>query len=128
MHAPEPWSQTATNIVASKYLHGPLGTREREGGVDAMISPVVSTIARWGREGGYFQSQKDPAAFEDDLACLRLRQFAASNSPIWFNVGCVPWSAYCRETKRAAGVAALGGVADGSIGTESVPPLLSGDT
>ncbi len=64
VHAPEPWSQTAINIVASKYLHGPLGTREREGGVDAMISRVVSTIARWGREGGYFQSQEDAAAFE----------------------------------------------------------------
>ncbi len=48
----------------------------------------------------------------------------------WVNTGLyriVPWSAYRREMKSAASVAALGGVADGSIGTESVPPLLSGD-
>ena len=30
VEVPKDWSMTATNIVASKYLHGPLGTPERE--------------------------------------------------------------------------------------------------
>ncbi len=33
VEVPKDWSMTATNIVASKYLHGTLGTPERESGV-----------------------------------------------------------------------------------------------
>ena len=33
VEVPVDWSMTATNIVASKYLHGQLGTPERETGV-----------------------------------------------------------------------------------------------
>ena len=33
VEVPKDWSMTATNIVASKYLHGTLGTPERETGV-----------------------------------------------------------------------------------------------
>src|SRR5260370_35925907 len=34
---PKDWSMTATNIVASKYLHGKLGTPERETGVRQLV-------------------------------------------------------------------------------------------
>jgi len=34
---PVDWSMTATNIVASKYLHGHLGTPERETGVRQLL-------------------------------------------------------------------------------------------
>src|ERR1039457_1471683 len=33
VEVPKDWSMTATNIVASKYLHGQVGTPERETGV-----------------------------------------------------------------------------------------------
>src|SRR6201997_4344478 len=33
VETPVDWSMTATNIVASKYLHGQLGTPDRETGV-----------------------------------------------------------------------------------------------
>src|SRR6266404_2895624 len=33
VEVPKDWSMTATNIVASKYLHGKIGTPERETGV-----------------------------------------------------------------------------------------------
>src|SRR5579864_1502787 len=33
VEVPKDWSMTATNIVASKYLHGTVGTPERETGV-----------------------------------------------------------------------------------------------
>src|ERR1035437_9019649 len=36
VEVPADWSMTATNIVASKYLHGQIGTPERESGVRAL--------------------------------------------------------------------------------------------
>src|SRR5213595_2899472 len=50
VEAPKDWSQTATNIVASKYFHGKLGTAERETSVRQMISRVADTLAQWGVE------------------------------------------------------------------------------
>src|SRR5579871_5127287 len=85
---PVDWSMTATNIVASKYLHGQLGTAERETGVRQLVSRVAETIREWGLKGGYFRSPEDSATFHDELAYLLLRQYAAFNSPVWFNVGC----------------------------------------
>src|SRR5690242_14042996 len=41
VETPKDWSMTATNIVASKYLHGAVGTLEREGGVRALVSRVA---------------------------------------------------------------------------------------
>src|SRR5690349_12788428 len=47
VETPKDWSMTATNIVASKYLHGTLGTTERESGVRALVSRVAETIRDW---------------------------------------------------------------------------------
>ena len=84
---PRAWSQNATNIVAQKYFRGQLGSDERETSVKQMISRVAGTIAGWGREGGYFASEADAEAFEDELTAILLHQEAAFNSPVWFNVG-----------------------------------------
>src|SRR5579864_9482133 len=88
VEVPKDWSMTATNIVASKYLHGKLGTAERETGVRQLVGRVAETIRNWGLAGGYFRSPEDAATFHDELAYLLLRQYAAFNSPVWFNVGC----------------------------------------
>ncbi len=88
VEVPKDWSMTATNIVASKYLHGPLDTPERESGVRALVTRVAETIRDWGIKGGYFRSDDDAAIFHDELAHLLLQQKAAFNSPVWFNVGC----------------------------------------
>jgi ribonucleoside-diphosphate reductase alpha chain len=88
VEVPKDWSMTATNIVASKYLHGPLGTPERESGVRALVTRVAETIRDWGIAGGYFRTAEDAAIFHDELAHLLLQQKAAFNSPVWFNVGC----------------------------------------
>src|SRR5712691_8919371 len=88
VEVPKDWSMTATNIVASKYLHGTLGTPERESGVRALVTRVAETIRDWGLSQGYFKTPEDGATFHDELAHILLRQYAAFNSPVWFNVGC----------------------------------------
>jgi ribonucleoside-diphosphate reductase alpha chain len=88
VEVPADWSMTATNIVASKYLHGRLGTPEREKGVSQLVSRVAETIRDWGMAGNYFATPEDAAIFHDELANMLLTQKAAFNSPVWFNVGC----------------------------------------
>jgi ribonucleoside-diphosphate reductase alpha chain len=87
VEVPKTWSQTATNIVASKYFHGKPNTTEREGSVRQLIGRVVDTIVRWGEEGGYFANSESKSAFRDELAHLLVEQKMAFNSPVWFNVG-----------------------------------------
>ena len=53
VEVPADWSVTATNIVASKYLHGLNGTAEREDGVRALVSRVAESIRHWGMRDGY---------------------------------------------------------------------------
>src|SRR5450631_3301629 len=88
VETPKDWSMTATNIVASKYLHGTLGTPERETGVRQLVSRVAETIRDWGLAQGYFRTPEDGATFHDELVHILVRQYAAFNSPVWFNVGC----------------------------------------
>jgi ribonucleoside-diphosphate reductase alpha chain len=88
VEVPKDWSMTATNIVASKYLHGQVGTPERETGVRQLVTRVAETIRDWGLAQGYFRTPEDGATFHDELAHLLIRQYAAFNSPVWFNVGC----------------------------------------
>jgi ribonucleoside-diphosphate reductase alpha chain len=87
VEVPKSWSQTATNIVASKYFHGKPGSAEREGSARQLISRVVNTIVRWGAAGGYFASKESGDAFRDELTHLLVEQKMSFNSPVWFNVG-----------------------------------------
>ena len=87
VEVPKAWSQTATNIVASKYFHGKLDTPERENSVRQLIGRVADTIVGWGQSGGYFASAASRDAFRDDLVHLLVQQKMSFNSPVWFNVG-----------------------------------------
>jgi len=84
---PADWSQTATNIVASKYFHGRLGSPDRESSAAQLIHRVVDTTTAWGQAGGYFKTSADAENFRNELAHLVLTQKASFNSPVWFNVG-----------------------------------------
>ncbi len=84
---PKNWSQTATNIVVSKYFRGEIGKPERETSVRQMVDRVAHTIAKWGRDGGYFATVDDADTFEAELTHILVNQKAAFNSPVWFNVG-----------------------------------------
>ena len=87
VEVPKSWSQTATNIVASKYFHGKINTPERETSVRQLIGRVANTIVEWGERGSYFASATDREAFRDELTHLLVDQKMAFNSPVWFNVG-----------------------------------------
>jgi ribonucleoside-diphosphate reductase alpha chain len=87
IEVPTSWSQTATNIVASKYFRGQLGFPERERSVRGLISRVVDTIRGWADAQGYFATPEDLESFSDELTHLLVNQKAAFNSPVWFNVG-----------------------------------------
>src|SRR5437773_4920029 len=90
VEVPKNWSQTATNIVASKYFHGKPGTAQREGSVRQLIGRVVNSIVRWGEECGYFADMPSRDAFRDELTHLLVEQKMSFNSPVWFNVGVQP--------------------------------------
>src|SRR6266513_1304853 len=87
VEVPKFWSQTATNVVASKYFRGKLGSAVREWGVKQMVDRVVDTIARAGSEAGYFASDADRDVFANELKYLMVHQLASFNSPVWFNIG-----------------------------------------
>jgi ribonucleoside-diphosphate reductase alpha chain len=85
--APASWSQTAIDIVASKYFRGQLGTPERETSVRSMIDRVAKVIGFWAMKGGYFATPDDAERYIEDLTWLLVNQYVAFNSPVWFNVG-----------------------------------------
>jgi ribonucleoside-diphosphate reductase alpha chain len=90
VEVPKFWSQTATNVVASKYFRGTIGTAERERSVKQLIGRVVRTIGGWGRAQGYFRTEEDARSFEAELKHLLVYQKMSFNSPVWFNVGIEP--------------------------------------
>ncbi len=90
VEVPRFWSQQATNIVASKYFRGLLGTPEREWSARQLIGRVVDTIVGWARAQRYFASEADLEAFRDDLTHILVHQQGAFNSPVWFNCGIEP--------------------------------------
>jgi ribonucleoside-diphosphate reductase alpha chain len=87
VEAPAGWSQTAVDVVASKYFRGTLGTPARERSVRQLLGRVVGTIAAWAEADGLIAPGGAAEVFRYELATLLLRQGASFNSPVWFNVG-----------------------------------------
>ncbi|HEX6114077.1 MAG TPA: vitamin B12-dependent ribonucleotide reductase, partial [Geminicoccaceae bacterium] len=48
---------------------------------------LAGTWTYWGWKGGYFDGESDARAFFDELRFMLARQYAAPNSPQWFNTG-----------------------------------------
>ncbi len=90
VEVPRGWSQTAANVVVSKYFRGPLGSPRRETSVRQLIGRVADTITGWGERDGYFASVEARDTFHAELSALLVTQRAAFNSPVWFNVGIEP--------------------------------------
>src|SRR5437868_7122783 len=49
VEVPDFWSQTAAQVVASKYFRGRVGTPERESSARQMVDRIVSQMTAWGR-------------------------------------------------------------------------------
>ncbi|PRX46447.1 ribonucleoside-diphosphate reductase class II [Prauserella shujinwangii] len=84
---PEFWSVNATNIVASKYFRGAVGSPQREHSLKQLIDRVVKTYVKSGTDNGYFATPQDAEIFEHELTWMLLHQVFSFNSPVWFNVG-----------------------------------------
>ncbi|MGD0977283.1 MAG: vitamin B12-dependent ribonucleotide reductase [Minisyncoccia bacterium] len=87
VEVPDFWSQTATDIVASKYFRGKYGSPEREHSARQIVDRVGDALSAWGLKDGYFKTHQDYENFRDDLKYLLINQYGAFNSPVWFNVG-----------------------------------------
>jgi ribonucleoside-diphosphate reductase alpha chain len=106
---PTDWSQLATDIMISKYFRkaqvpqfkegaDPLKSeplRDEDGkiilGPERSARQVVNRLAgcwrHWGEKYGYLRSAEDAQAYYDEMAYMLIHQYAAPNSPQWFNTG-----------------------------------------
>lgn len=92
VEVPEQWSQIATDILAQKYLRKagvpqPDGSTGSEKSVKQVVHRLVNCWQQWGLKYGYFKSAADAGVFYDELVYMLLGQYAAPNSPQWFNTG-----------------------------------------
>ena len=84
---PKFWSETASNIVASKYFYGKLGQPNREWSLKQLIDRVADTITKHGLSTGFFDGKTSTEIFNHELKSAALYQRMAFNSPVWFNIG-----------------------------------------
>jgi hypothetical protein len=93
IEVPVDWSQTATNIVASKYFYGKLGSPDRETSVGQLVQRVVDTIADWGKKDGYFHTDRDTitwvatAYLLAQAAVIPITGFISVGSPTMHSLG-----------------------------------------
>jgi ribonucleoside-diphosphate reductase alpha chain len=84
---PVGWSLNATNIVSQKYFSGTPGTNDRESSLKQLIDRVVDTVTSHGQKEGYFADDDEAETFAHELKHILVKQKAAFNSPVWFNIG-----------------------------------------
>jgi ribonucleoside-diphosphate reductase alpha chain len=101
---PATWSQVAADIMVSKYFrkagvpqYGEHGEVQFDDDGNAILGAersarqvftrLAATWRLWGDRGGYFATEADSQAFEDELVYMLANQIAAPNSPQWFNTG-----------------------------------------
>jgi len=89
---PSGWSQVATDILAQKYFRKagvPLASGGLGGETDSrqVFQRLAGCWTYWGKKYGYFDTDADSEAFNDELCAMLARQIAAPNSPQWFNTG-----------------------------------------
>ncbi|MFH1391179.1 MAG: adenosylcobalamin-dependent ribonucleoside-diphosphate reductase [Candidatus Diapherotrites archaeon] len=104
LEIPKKWTQIATDIIAQKYFRKagvPQFDEKNEPILDEngkqvlgpeksakqVVARLVETWRFWGEKYGYFASSEDAQAFEDEIKFMLINQYAAPNSPQWFNTG-----------------------------------------
>ncbi|MCL2264504.1 MAG: vitamin B12-dependent ribonucleotide reductase [Treponema sp.] len=110
---PSFWSQIAADIIAQKYFRKAgvpqnkiyewkkwakanlksedPGSSLPEDGAEHDCRQVFHRLAYtwldWGKKSKYFDTEEDESAFYDETCYMLAHQFAAPNSPQWFNTG-----------------------------------------
>lgn len=97
VEVPASWSQVATDILAQKYFRRADvpqadGTTGGENSIKQVAHRMASCWMEWGQKHHYFSSEKDAQVFYDEVVYMIVGQYAAPNSPQWFNTGL--YSAY----------------------------------
>lgn len=90
--APDDWSQLAIDILAQKYMRRAGVTHDNgdiTGETDArqVFERLAHCWTFWGRNEGYFTTDEDARAYQDEMTYMLAHQIAAPNSPQWFNTG-----------------------------------------
>jgi len=81
---PEFWSEGSRNTVVDKYFRN--DSKVVENSLKELGDRVIGTIAKWAVDDGYI-SNFSKKNFELNLKYIFYNQYAAFNSPVWFNVG-----------------------------------------
>src|SRR5665213_3244959 len=109
---PSTWSQTAADMLATKYLrragvpkHTSLIEDERvpswlwakipnppcdfgsEDDCRQVFHRIAGCYTYHGWKSGYFDAEADAKAFYDEIVWMLAHQMAAPNSPVWFSCG-----------------------------------------
>lgn len=104
VEVPKSWSKIASDILISKYIrkngvpqYDKFGNEvlDKDGNVkvggEKSAKQVVKRLAScwrgWGEQYKYFASEKDAQNFQDEVEFMLINQYAAPNSPQWFNTG-----------------------------------------
>jgi len=104
VEVPKQWSQVATDILAQKYFRKAGVPQVKADGtplldekgsqvfggeysIKQILSRIVACWRHWGEQYSYFSTKEDAQAFYDELSYMMLHQYAAPNSPQWFNTG-----------------------------------------
>lgn len=92
VEVPIGWSQVATDILAQKYFRKtgvPLndGSSGGENSIKQVAHRMAKCWAEWGKANNYFADDKDAQIFYDEIVFMIIAQYAAPNSPQWFNTG-----------------------------------------
>ena len=104
VEVPKSWSQVATDIIAQKYFRkagapqfGLDGNKllDKNGnpilGPETSVKQIVHRLAGawtyWGKKANMFATEEDAQTFYDEMVFMLLKQYAAPNSPQWFNTG-----------------------------------------
>lgn len=92
VEVPVTWSQVATDILAQKYFRKtgvpqPDGSTGSEHSIKQVAHRMAECWMEWGKKYNYFASERDAQVFYDELVFMIIGQYAAPNSPQWFNTG-----------------------------------------
>lgn len=93
-YAPKSWSDVSVKVAANKYFFKPKDqgwVSKIEGGFERSPKQLFARVSRffsnWGDKLGYFKTEEERKAFEDELNYLQINQMVAFNSPVYFNAG-----------------------------------------